>query len=248
VSVDRRRFRSGRLAVDHFHSRFSDDNLRFWVPLFVEAAEIRPESRVLDVGCGTGGYSIAIAATASAIVTGLDESERFVARAREQPGPVEFVVGDAERLPFRDGSFDRVLFSLVLHQVGDPEAAVREGARVLVRGGRVVVRTIAPEDAADRLPDRLLPSMAAADEARMIPIDDLVRMLEGAGFQKVATRRVLRNARLTLEEVERAIDAERARYDFVTDAEVDEARRRLREDGGPWVDPRRNTILVATRC
>jgi SAM-dependent methyltransferase len=246
--VDRREFRSGRLPVDYFQTRFSEDNLRFWVPIFVEAAAIDAGHRVLDVGCGTGGYSVAIAASSGASVTGLDESERFVDRAREQPGRAEFFVGDAEQLPFPDGSFDRVLFSLVLHQVGDPEAAVREGARVLVGGGRVLIRTIAPEDAADRLPDRFLPSMAAADEARLIPIDDLVRMLQAAGFGYVSTRHVLRNAFLTLDDVERAMAAERARYDSITDAEIEEARRRLREDGGPWVDPRRNTILVATRC
>jgi SAM-dependent methyltransferase len=246
--VDRREFRSGRLPVDYFQTRFSEDNLRFWVPIFVEAAAIGSAHRVLDVGCGTGGYSVAIAASTGAAVTGLDESEGFVARAREQPGPVELVVGDAERLPFPDGSFDRVLFSLVLHQVGDLEAAVREGARVLVGGGRVLIRTIAPEDAADRLPDRFLPSMAAADKARLIPIDDLVRMLQAACFGHVSTRHVLRNAFLTPDDVERAMAAERARYDSITDAEIEEARRRLREDGGPWVDPRRNTILVATRC
>jgi SAM-dependent methyltransferase len=248
MTVDRRRFRSGRLPLEHFETRFSEDNLRFWVPVFVEAAAIAAGDRVLDVGCGTGGYSVAIAAVTGAAVTGLDESEPFVACARERPGPLEFVLGNAERLPFPDVSFDRVLYSLVLHQAGDPETAIREGARVLVPGGRVFVRTIASEDAGGRIPDRYLPAMAAADEARLIPIDDLVRMLESAGFEGVATRRVLRNARLTLEEVERGIQAERARYDFLTDAEVEEALRRLREDGGPWVDPRPNTILVATRC
>ena len=246
--VDRREFRSGRLPVDYFQTRFSDENLRFWVPIFVEAAGIAFEHRVLDVGCGTGGYSVAIAASTGASVTGLDESEPFVARAREQPGPVEIVVGDAERLPFADGSFERILYSLVLHQTADPEAALREGARVLVPGGRALVRTIAPEDAADRIPERFLPSMAAADEARMIPIDDLHRMLEAAGFEHVSTTHVLRNAFLTLDEVERAMAVERARYDSITDAELETARRRLGEDGGPWVDPRPNTILVATRC
>jgi ubiquinone/menaquinone biosynthesis C-methylase UbiE len=248
VTNHRRRFRSGRLPLEHFETRFSDENVRFWVPIFVEEAGIASGDRVLDVGCGTGGYSVAIAAATGAKVTGLDESDRFVARAREVHGPVEFVVGDAERLPFPDGSFDRVLFSLVLHQAADPEAAVREGARVLVPGGRVFVRTIAPEDVASRIPERYLPAMAAADEARVIPIAALVRMLEGAGFGHVSTRHVLRNANITVDEVERAMDAERARYDFLTDAGVDEARRRLRGDGGPWVDPRSNTILVATRC
>ena len=248
MSLDRRRLRSDRLAVDHFHSRFSDDNLRFWVPLFVEAAEIRPGSRVLDVGCGTGGYSIAIAATTSAVVTGLDESERFVARAREEPGSVRFLVGDAERLPFDDGSFDRVLLSLVLHQLTRPEAAVREAFRVLRDGGVALVRTIAPEDARDRIPERYLPAMAEVDAVRLPPIEALVRMLERAGFGDVSTRRVVRNKRLTLEGVERELHAERARYDFLTDEEVARAVRLLREDGGPWIDPRPNTIIVATRC
>jgi ubiquinone/menaquinone biosynthesis C-methylase UbiE len=246
--VDRRRFRSDRLAVDHFHSRFSDDNLRFWVPLFVELAEIRPGSRVLDVGCGTGGYSVAIAETASAVVTGLDESERFVARAREESGSASFVVGDAERLPFADRSFDRVLLSLVLHQLEHPEAAVREACRVLCDGGMALVRTIAPEDAYDRIPERYLPTMAEADAARLPAIESLVWMLEDAGFGAFSTRRILRNKRLVLDDVESALRAERARYDFLTDEEVEDAVRLLREDGGPWVDPRPNTIIVATRC
>ena len=246
--VDRRRFRSDRLDVDHFHSRFSDDNLRFWAPLFVDAAGIERGHRVLDVGCGTGGYSIAIAALASAEVTGVDESERFVARARNGAGPADFVVGDAERLPFADASFDRVLLSLVLHQLERPEAALGEAFRVLGAGSRVLVRTIAPEDVHDRIPERYLPAMAAADAARLIPIDLLVQMLQESGFVEVSTTRVLRNKRLTLAEVETGIHAERARYDSLSDAEVEPALRQLREDGGPWIDPRPNTILIGAKC
>jgi ubiquinone/menaquinone biosynthesis C-methylase UbiE len=246
--IDRRRFRSDRLPLEHFETRFSDDNLRFWAPVLVEAAAIAPGSRVLDVGCGTGGLSVAIATAASAAVTGIDESERFVARARAMPGTVDFVVGDAERLPFATGSFDRVLLSLVLHQLGRPEAGVREAYRVLREGGRVLVRTIAPEDVHGRIPERYLPAMAAADAARVLPVAELIRLLEESGFIDISTRRVLRNKALTLEEVERALHAERARYDFIGDAEIEDALRRLREDGGPWVDPRPNTIVVGTRC
>ena len=245
--IDRRRFRSDRLPLDHFDSRFSADNIAFWPPLFVELAEIRPGSRVLDVGCGTGGYAIAIAAV-SAVVTGVDESERFIARAREKPGAATFVVGDAEQLPFEAASFDRVLLSLVLHQLERPEAALREAFRVLRRGGIALVRTIAPEDAHDRIPERYLPRMAAADAARLLPTHAIAGMLRDAGFAGVSTKPVLRNKALSLPEVERALRAERARYDFLTDAEFDEAFRRLREDGGPWVDPRPNTILIATKC
>jgi SAM-dependent methyltransferase len=247
VTVDRRRFRSDRLPLDHFDSRFSDDNLAFWPPLFVELAQIRGGSRVLDVGCGTGGYSIAIAATASAVVTGLDESERFVARAREKPGKATFVVGHAERLPFDDAAFDRVVLSLVLHQLERPEAALREAFRVLGGGGIALVRTIAPEDAHDRIPERYLPRMADADAARLLPTDAIVAMLREAGFADVSVNRVLRNKHLSFPAVERALRAERARYDFLTDHEIEEALKRLREDGGPWIDPRPNTILTAVK-
>ncbi|HEX6700637.1 MAG TPA: methyltransferase domain-containing protein [Gaiellaceae bacterium] len=248
MTVDRRRFRSDRLPLDHFDSRFSDDNLAFWPPLFVELAHIRAGDRVLDVGCGTGGYSIAIAAATSARVTGVDESERFIARAREKPGAATFVVGDAERLPFDAASFDRVLLSLVLHQLERPEAALSEAFRVLGDGGIALIRTIAPEDAYDRIPERYLRRMADADAARLLPTDAIVEMLEGAGFTQISAKRVLRNKQLSLPAVEQALRAERARYDFLTDTEIDSAIRQLREDGGPWVDPRPNTILVATKC
>ena len=51
--------------------------MRFWVPELVAAARIERDQRVLDVGCGTGGFSRAIAQTTAAAVTGLDSSARF---------------------------------------------------------------------------------------------------------------------------------------------------------------------------
>jgi ubiquinone/menaquinone biosynthesis C-methylase UbiE len=138
--------------------------VRFWVPELVAAARIERDQRVLDVGCGTGGFSRAIAETTVAAVTGLDSSARFIAFARKLPPPrrgaVAWVVGDAQELPFPPASFDRVLLSLVLHQLPDPERSLAEAWRVLGPRGLVLVRTIAPEDARERVPERFLPSMA----------------------------------------------------------------------------------------
>ena len=125
---DRVAFRSDRLPTEHFDRRFSDDNLAFWVPLLVESAHIEPHLDVLDVGCGTGGFARTIAGMAPARVTGCDRSERFIEFARGLPPPkagaVEWVVGDAEELPFASCSFDRVLLSLVLHQLASPATAI----------------------------------------------------------------------------------------------------------------------------
>jgi ubiquinone/menaquinone biosynthesis C-methylase UbiE len=93
---------------------------------------------VLDVGCGQG-IDLARYAAAGATVTGIDLTPRHVELARahlaalELPGTV--VLGDAERLPFADHSFDRVASNGVLHHTPDIAAALREIRRVLRPGG-----------------------------------------------------------------------------------------------------------------
>jgi ubiquinone/menaquinone biosynthesis C-methylase UbiE len=252
---DRVAFRSDLLPVEHFDERFSDDNLAFWVPLIVEAARIGPDPPVLDVGCGTGGFSRAIAERASAAVTGLDSSSRFIAFANALPAPrrgaVDWVVGDAERLRLEDASFDRVLLSLVLHQLADPEAAVGEAFRVLAAGGLALVRTIAPEDAVERVPERYLPSMAAADASRLPEIAAVEQWLARAGFGPPVTRRVPRNKRLSLADEERQLLVEvRSRYPFIGAEELEEGLRRMRADAqraGEWIDPRPTYLLAASK-
>ncbi len=252
---DRVAFRSDRLPVEHFDERFSTDNVDFWVPLIVEEARIEPGLRVLDLGCGTAGFSYAIADTAGAIVTGVDSSARFVAfaagRAAPPHGAVDWVVADAQRLPFADATFDRVLLSLVLHQLAEPETAVAEAFRVLVRGGVTTIRTIAPEDAVARVPERYLPSMAAADASRLPTISEVEGWLSRTGFDRPEVRRVLRNKRLNLEDEERQLLVEaRCRYPFIGFEELEEGRRRMRAEAtwaGEWIDPRPTYFLTAAR-
>jgi ubiquinone/menaquinone biosynthesis C-methylase UbiE len=252
---DPRSFCSDRLPVEHFDERFSEDNLDFWVPLLVEAAGIEPRQRVLDVGCGTGGFSRAIAEAASAAVTGVDSSARFIEFATQlappRRGGVDWLVADAERLPLDEASFDRVLLSLVLHQLAEPEAAVAEAFRVLVDGGIVVVRTIAPEDAVARVPERYLPSMAAADARRLPEIATVEDWLGRAGFERPQRRRVLRNKRLNVVDEERQLLVEvRARYPFVDAAELSEGLRHMRAEArrqDEWIDPRPTYFITASK-
>jgi ubiquinone/menaquinone biosynthesis C-methylase UbiE len=249
-------FGSARLPTKHFDERFSQENLVFWVPLLIECAQIEAGHRVLDVGCGTGGFARAIAETASAAVTGIDCSDRFLAFAREVPAPqrgsVEWKVGSAEALPVADDSFDRVLLSLVLHQLQHPEIAVAEAFRALAAGGHVVVRTIAPEDVIDRAPARFFPAMAAADTERMAPLEAIERWLQDAGLVVTQRRRVLRNKKLNLADEERQLLIEvHARYSFVSAAELDAGLRLMRAEakvnGACWIDPRPTHIIVASK-
>lgn len=97
---------------------------------------------VLDVGTGDGTYALEAAAR-GAIVTGIDLEPTMLAaartRANERRLSASFETGRAEALPFADGTFDVVLAVTVLCLVSDARSVVREMARVLAPGGRLVI-------------------------------------------------------------------------------------------------------------
>lgn len=95
------------------------------------------EHSILDVGCGGGAI---LARLPGSKREGIDLSPAMVKRAQEKLGSnAKIVQGDAEALPYADGSFDRVLASSLLSHVKNPEKVVQELARVVKPGGRVVI-------------------------------------------------------------------------------------------------------------
>jgi ubiquinone/menaquinone biosynthesis C-methylase UbiE len=106
-----------------------------------------PVERILDLGCGTGRFSEALAARFNAEVIGLDPSLKMLelAREKQRDGRVEYQHGHAETIPLPSASVDLVFMSMSLHHFSDPIAAARECRRILQRSGRVVIRTATRE-------------------------------------------------------------------------------------------------------
>ncbi len=103
--------------------------------------DVQPDDRVLDVGCGTGfGTQGLLQHTDD--VYGLDQSPHQLEKAWAKLGkhdPVAFTFGDAERLPYRDDTFDRVWSSGSIEYWPNPVEGLRELRRVTKPGGRVLV-------------------------------------------------------------------------------------------------------------
>jgi SAM-dependent methyltransferase len=114
----------------------------------VNFAQVRPGQRVLDVGCGTGVVAVT-AASRGAKASGLDLTPVLLERARENASiagvDVQFIEGDAEALPYPDGSFDVVLSQFGHIFAPRPAVVTREMLRVLKIGGRIAFSTWPPE-------------------------------------------------------------------------------------------------------
>jgi SAM-dependent methyltransferase len=141
-------------------------------PLFeavLDAAHVTRGTRLLDVGCGSG-LTLVMAAGRGAIPSGLDVSPGLLGIARERLADADLRDGEMESLPFADGAFDAVTGVNAFQFAGDPRRALREAARVLRPGGRLVASLFAaPERSegtvAHEAMTALIPAERASDHA-----------------------------------------------------------------------------------
>ncbi|WP_019630268.1 class I SAM-dependent methyltransferase [Actinomadura atramentaria] len=154
----------------------------------------RPDAAVLDVACGPGNVTRALAAGVGprGLVVGLDAAPRMLARAAAEDVPADgpaigYVRGDAADLPFADATFDAVCCSGALYLFDDPWAALDSMTRVLRPGGRIVVLT-------SRRPRLPVTGLAASTVSRAAGVrlfgdGEVTGALEARGFTGVRRHR-----------------------------------------------------------
>ena len=133
--------------IERLEFRATDPTFVAYREACLELIDLRHAAAVLDLGCGTGVVTRAIATTDgfAGTVTGADQSPDFIAAARRLAAEngvgerVEFVVADAHELDFAAASFDAVVAYTLVSHVRDPLAVLAQAARVVRPGGSVAI-------------------------------------------------------------------------------------------------------------
>ena len=160
-----------------------------------DALELTGNDRLLDVGCGTGAATRNAAGIAGSVV-GVDLSAEMLREAEQLAGGLDDVASmqaDAEALPFADASFTAALCTNSFHHYPEPENALREMARVLAPGGRLVVGDPCADVWTVRVADVFLKRMEPG-HIRLYRSDEMASFLSGAGLIKVRARKLLDGA------------------------------------------------------
>jgi SAM-dependent methyltransferase len=154
---------------------------------------LTPGDGVLDVACGPGNFTREFAQIVGAggLAVGIDASATMLARAvadTTQPHSpqVAYVRADAERLPFRDASFDAVCCFAALNLFADAETALDHMTRVLTPGGRIAILTSVRLQS---VAGRALGDLAGARSGmRIFDPDEVVDGLKARGYSEVRQR------------------------------------------------------------
>lgn len=189
--LSRRSARTYDLEVEMLFGGTADIMRRMAIPPLVDAVADRARPRILDVACGTGRFLLQLArALPSARLTGLDLSAYYVKEAAEvlaDVPDVSLVVENAEKMPFRDGSFDAVSSVFLFHELprATRRVVLKDMARVAGPGGAIVVCDSAQANDSEVL----LPALQGFAQTYHEPFyldyiqDPLERAFEEAGIE-----------------------------------------------------------------
>jgi ubiquinone/menaquinone biosynthesis C-methylase UbiE len=152
----------------------------------IDTGEIAADSRVLEVGCGTGNYAGALVRATGCRCRGVDPSAEMLARARRRHPALELRQGEAGHLEYENDSFDLVFSVDVIHHVRDRARALQEAFRVLRTGGRVCTVTDSEAIIRNRRPLAVcFPQTVAVDLARYPTTGELTMLMDQAGFDVI---------------------------------------------------------------
>jgi len=182
---------------------------------------------MLDVGCGTGSYSIPLAMRHNLQLTGVDVSEEMLRQAESKYPEAQWLLEDFKKASFGAGSFDIVLMSYVIQHLIDLKGDLQKASMILARpNGRLIIVTDDHDQFRSSPVHRFIPKAMEIDLKRFPAVEELRGYLEGIGLE-VTIHRVGREESISNEEeVKNLLERVRARYistlTLLSDKEIQE--------------------------
>lgn len=183
---------------------------RLFADALLDAVELKPGQKVLDVACGTG-YVASRARARGASARGVDFSKAMLAQAARLHTSIEFDHADAEALPYSNNSFDAVVVNFGVHHFPFPDRALAEVHRVLRPNGRTAFTVWATPEHHALYAIALEGSRVAGNVGASLPIppsgalntfEGCVKLLRSAGFEPDEARSGLVSRELLLPSVQ----------------------------------------------
>lgn len=167
---------------------YAPEVLDLWMSTVSSYVDDRAVTSILDLGCGTGRFSEALAVHFDAEVIGIDPSKKMLEQARSKhlDQRVRYQVGSAEAIPLPDDSVDLVFMSMIFHHLDDPALAARECRRALRDGGTAFMRAGTRERISSYPYVDFFPASRTVLERCLAKCVDVCQVFEHAGFRTVA--------------------------------------------------------------
>jgi ubiquinone/menaquinone biosynthesis C-methylase UbiE len=241
------RFSPGVIDYDDMSARYesgralSGKAANTWLATVAPFVQRSARPRILDLGAGTGRFSVLFARSFEATVIGIEPSMGMLAAAahkKPQPDGLTYVAGAAERLPLADSTCDLVWLSHVWHHVRDRQACAAELRRVVRTGGHVLVRSTFG-DQLDGFPTVFRFWPAARGICEQLPtIQETVRVFETNRFTLVDHQRVPQETASNLSEFARRTQARAdSALVLISDAEFHQGQAAIEAAAGREQDP-----------
>lgn len=188
-----------RIASEYDKGRRGED-LELWGKETKRLANLEEEDLVLDLGCGTGLYTVGIGRESNALMCGMDPAVGMLGQAREKSRDAHWFNGIGEWLPVRAGLLDCIFSSQVWHHIQDKQGTANECGRALKGNGTVVIRTIGHRQLHDKVVFKYFPEIKQ-NQLNVYPSDEeFTDYFMNAGFRDVEFHEYTKERYQTVEE------------------------------------------------
>ncbi|MDH4179475.1 MAG: methyltransferase domain-containing protein [Armatimonadota bacterium] len=186
-------------------------HIAWWIAKLAAEGKLSKGKRLIELGCGTGRWTIPLAQRTGCDAVGLDSSAAMLekARAKDSDGRVTWIEGDCENLNLEPESFDCALMVLMMHHLDDHPNTFRGVFRILKPGGVFLIRQGTLEDILGDPMHRFFPEAVTIDRRRTPFRGEIDYWLIQAGFSPVRVETLKQHTYATnmrmLEEIQKKV-------------------------------------------